>query len=69
MDTTKEYKRKTREVPQTVRDKISASLKGREKSPEHRANISKGLRADTGGYWSRIQKKAPDTGSSINDLV
>ena len=60
MNTTKEYKRKNREVPQAVRDKISASLKGREKSPEHRANISKGLRADTGGYWSRIPKALGD---------
>ena len=68
MDTTKEYKRKTREVPQAVRDKISASLKGREKSPEHRANISKGLRADTGGYWSRIPKTSGDN-ISVEDLV
>lgn len=68
MDTTKEYKRKTREVPQAVRDKISASLKGREKSPEHRANISKGLRADTGGYWSRIPKASVDN-TGVEDLV
>ena len=68
MNTTKEYKRKTREVPQAVRDKISASLKGREKSPEHRANISKGLRADTGGYWSRIPKVSGDS-TTIEDLL
>ena len=68
MDATKEYKRKNREVPQAVRDKISASLKGREKSPEHRANISKGLRADTGGYWSRIPKVSGDN-TGVEDLV
>lgn len=47
-----EYKRKTREVPQEVRDKISASLKGVKKSPEHCRNISNGL----SGYWSHIPK-------------
>ena len=52
----KQYKRTTREVPQDVRDRISASLKGRKKTPEHCRNISLGLRADTGGYWSKIPK-------------
>lgn len=50
----KQYKRVNRAVPQPVRDRISASLKGKPKSPEHRAAISKSLRADTGGYWSHI---------------
>lgn len=52
----KEYKRKTREVPQAVRDKISASLLGRKKTPEHCKHISDALRAETGGYWSKITK-------------
>lgn len=64
----KQYKRQTREVPQAVRDKISASLRGVKKTPEHCANISKGLRADTGGYWSRIPKAAKGT-TNIADLV
>lgn len=68
MSTEKEYKRKTREVPQAVRDKISASLKGREKSPEHCKHISDSLRADTGGYWSRIPKVSGDS-ASVEDLV
>ena len=48
----RQYKRQTREVPQEVRDKISASLKGVKKSPEHCRNISNGL----SGYWSHIPK-------------
>lgn len=50
----KQYKRTTREVPQDVRDRISASLRGKKKTPEHCRNISNALRADTGGYWSKI---------------
>lgn len=53
----KQYKRQTREVPQNVRDKISASLRGRKKSAEHCQAISDGLKAETGGYWSKIPKK------------
>ena len=68
MNTTKEYKRKSREVPQQVRDKISASLAGRKKTPEHCANISKGLRADTGGYWSHISKVSGDN-TTVEDLL
>ena len=52
----KQYKRTTREVPQDVRDRISASLTGRKKTPEHCQHISDALRADTGGYWSHIPK-------------
>ena len=55
-----DYKRRTREVPQAVREKISQSLRGVKKSPEHCKNISKGLRADTGGYWSHIPPKPQD---------
>ena len=62
------YKRRTREVPQDVRDKIAASLRGVKKTPEHRKNISKGLRADTGGYWSHIPSKPSDPVSS-GDVV
>ena len=53
---TKQYKRQTREVPQEVRDKISASLKGRKKSIQHCQAISDGLKASSGGYWSHIPK-------------
>ena len=46
----KQYKRKTREVPDEVKTKISASLRGIKKSPEHCQHISAGL-AD---YWAKI---------------
>ena len=59
----KQYKRQTREVPQEVRDKISAKLKGVKKTPEHCKNISDGLRADKGGYWSHIP-----TSSDTNNI-
>lgn len=64
----KQYKRQTREMPQQVRDKISASLAGRKKTPEHCANISKGLRSDTGGYWSHIPKVSDDN-TTVDDFV
>ena len=46
----KQYKRKTREVPKIVRDKISASLRGKAKSFTHSQNISAGLKR----YWEQI---------------
>ena len=52
-----QYKRKTREVPEIVRQRISASLRGRKKSPQHCQAISDGLKAETGGYWSKIPSK------------
>lgn len=36
----KDYRRKTREVPQEVRNNIAAKLRGRKKTPEHCRNIS-----------------------------
>ena len=46
----KQYKRQSREVPEEVKQKISTSLKGVRKSPEHCRHISAGL-AD---YWAKI---------------
>lgn len=66
----KQYKRQNRSVPQNVRDKISASLKGKKKSAEHCEHISQSLRADTGGYWSHIKKATPDPDkATINDIM
>ena len=62
----KMYKRTTREVPQHVREKISAALTGRKKSEAQCRKISNGLKK----AWSRIPKQ--DTGISgitINDLI
>jgi len=53
-----EYKRKQRSMNNITKQKISASLKGRKKSFQHAANISKGLER----YWSQIpQQQADDT--------
>lgn len=64
-ETQKQYKRVNRSVPQPVRDRISASLKGKPKTPEHRAAISQSLRADTGGYWSHIPPAPKDDDGEI----
>ncbi len=62
----KTYKRQDRSVPDNVRKQISNSLKSynlnhpRGKASEGSKwsqNISNGLKADTGGYWSHIKKK------------
>lgn len=49
------YKRTQRELRPETRQKISASLKGRSKSPSHCKNISNGLK----DYW----KGVPSNGS------
>ena len=48
----KNYKRQTREMPDAVKQKISASLRGRSKSYTHTQNISAGLKR----YWQQIGK-------------
>lgn len=62
------YKRKTREVPQSVRDRIAASLRGKKKSEAHRKKISNSLKAATGGYWAHIPPKT-QSGTTIDGLV
>ena len=52
----KNYKRQTREMPDAVKQKISAALRGKKKSISHCIAISNGLKAETGGYWSKIPK-------------
>lgn len=61
------YKRKTRQMPLNVRMKISAALKGVKKTPEHCRNISNGLKAETGGYWSKIPQ-SPVMGNDNHSL-
>ena len=56
----KNYKRKTREMPDAVKQKISAALRGRKKSISHCMAISNALKAETGGYWSKIPKSNND---------
>lgn len=76
----KQYKRTERSVPDQVRQKISNSLKQyNEIHPRGKAsegsewatNISRALRSDTGGYWSKIKPKGGETGSdtTIDDIL
>lgn len=64
----KQYKRKTREMSDATKQKISQKLKGRMKTPSHCQAISDGLKAETGGYWSKIPKK-DDSNNGGDGLV
>lgn len=59
-----EYKRKQRALPDEVKAKIAASMRGRKKSLTHCQHISKGLE----NYWSQIP---PATGGdeTTDDLT
>lgn len=59
MNNYKQYKRQTRQMPQAVRDKISAKLKGRKLSDTTKQRISDGQRK----AWAQIPKK-----QEFNDL-
>ena len=47
----KNYKRKTRQMSDTTKQKISAALRGRKKSFNHCQSISKGLEK----YWASLK--------------
>lgn len=47
------YKRKTREMDDVTKQKISCSLRGRKKSAQHCQNISNGLKK----AWEQIPYK------------
>ena len=55
-----EYKRKQRALSDITKQKISSSLKGRKKSFQHSANISKGLVR----YWSQIEPLKTDNSTN-----
>lgn len=60
------FKRKTREVPQDVRDRIAAALRGRKKSQAQCKKISNSLKK----AWSRIPRQETGmSGTTINDLL
>lgn len=65
MTNIKQYKRQTREMPQYVKDKISASLTGRKLSPETKKRISDGQRK----AWAQIphQKDVTDLWPTSKD--
>lgn len=48
-----EYKRQYRDLPDEVKQKISASTKGRAKSYDHKLHISQGMKK----YWSSVPSK------------
>ncbi len=60
------FKRKTREVPQNVRDKIAAALRGRKKSQAQCKKISNSLKKT----WSRIPRTDTEqSGTTIEDIM
>ena len=50
---TMEYKRQYRDLPDEVKQKISASTKGRAKSYDHKQHISQGMKK----YWSSVPSR------------
>ena len=71
----KQYKRSDRSVSPETAQKISQSLKSYNAThprPEQwRKRISDGLKADTGGYWSKIppKKETGQDGTTIQDIM
>lgn len=71
----KTYKRQDRSVSPETAQKISNSLKSynatHPRNPEWCHKISDGLKADTGGYWSKVppKKDVGQDGTTMNDLV
>ena len=61
----KEYKRQFREQNPETKKKISATLKGKQKSSTHRANISKGLK----NYWKDVPSRNEQDRTTIEDLI
>lgn len=51
-----EYKRQYRDLPDEVKEKISASMKGRAKSYDHKQHISQGMKK----YWPSVPRKVQD---------
>lgn len=74
-DNNKQYKRQDRSVSPETAQKISNSLKSynatHPRNPEWCQKISDGLKADTGGYWSKVPPKKTEDGDGItmDDLV
>jgi hypothetical protein len=51
-----EYRRQYRDLPDEVKEKISASTKGRAKSYDHKQHISQGMKK----YCSSVPNKLPN---------
>jgi len=71
----KQYKRTDRSVSPETAQKISQSLKSYNATHPRpdiwRKRISDGLKADTGGYWSKIppKKETGQDGTTIEDIM
>jgi hypothetical protein len=63
MEQIRNYKRQQRAVPQEVKDKISATLKGRTITPEWRAKISAGQKR----AWATIPYTLKNNGENTNE--
>ena len=48
-----EYKRQYRDLPDEVKQKISASMKGKPKTYDHRQHISQGMKK----YWQTVTNR------------
>lgn len=56
---------RTRKLSDETKQKISASLKNRSKSPTHRENISKGMKA----MWSKVPNEEDTDFTSTGRIV
>jgi hypothetical protein len=59
------YKRTQRELRPETKEKISASLRGKSKTPTHCKNISKGLR----DYWAEIPSNSSQDFTNTGRIV
>ncbi|MDL2230531.1 hypothetical protein LJB87_01915 [Alistipes sp. OttesenSCG-928-L06] len=60
----KQYKRQHRELDDATKAKISATLKGRGKTPTHAKNISTGMTQ----YWQDVpSREAGDNGNNMSN--
>ena len=58
-----EYKRQYRDLPDEVKQKISASTRGRAKSYDHKQHISQGMKR----YWDTVPSRASSSDTSNTD--
>jgi hypothetical protein len=60
---TMEYKRQYRDLPDEVKQKISASTKGRAKSYDHKQHISQGMKR----YWDTVPSRTSSSDTNNTD--
>lgn len=61
----KEKKRQYRECPDEVKQRISATLRGRSKSDSHKQHISQGLK----DYWKGVPSRETTNYTSTGRIV